>query len=715
MCVLAVVASYAAIVATLALRGLRLPRPAGEVAQRGGARAIARFDRARAALSWLAAMAGRVLIWEVLAIVGLTSLAAYLRFYDLTEFPFGLRGDEASVGILAHQISDVGWIGPYTLSQAGFPLGPVYFYARVIDALGEGIFSLRAGPALLGTAAVPAMYLAARQFASARVAFCAALLLAVSHWHIALSRLAFPVIAWPLMEIVSIGFLAAGMRTRQWPYYLAAGMAAGFCWHSYQAGWLFLVALGVFFVLRLIAPKDASRLREVLLWGILGGGALLASWSMIDYARDPKNDFGTHRELVSVTNTTAYKEAASRSEKIRFWYEREEHYVRQLTWESVPEAATGIGVKPPIDGIALVLICFGALIALWRWRQSAYLLAIVMLPVMSLGAVLTVGEAYRRSFGILPALILLAGVGLGTLWEFTDRLRPARRAAALAVIVAMSATIVYDQIDLQFDSYRNASEIRNVFSPELTYAAAEMAQLPDQTQWYLVTSRAPGNQEIFVFFLGENLSHRTGRSREFGTYSLDIDDTQGPVGFAFLDLYLQDLPRVAARYPGGRVLERSDRYGYLYRIYYLPPGPVRKSQETSVAPVDLTPADGTLALPDGASAPTQVSCVASDQARSFAFYRYSPTFDTYASFRRMDNNPSGDIMAVWLSDGNSVSESGCIATRAFGIPERPLETPEIGFEASGRGVYYVGVALDGSGVVPAIVVHESSRRPNEAN
>jgi hypothetical protein len=647
----------------------------------------------------------RPLALDTIALVALTAVAAYLRFYDLAEFPFGLRGDEATVGILSRLIKSEGWIGPYTVEQAGFPVGPLYFYSIFIDRIDNGVLAVRFGPALLGTATVPVFYIAIRQFASIRVAVCAATLLAVSHWHIALSRIAFPAIGWPLMEVVAIACLVAGMRTRRWWWYLGAGLAAGCCWYTYQAGWLFLVALGGFFVLRVVTVAGVARVQEVMLWGILAGGALLASWEMIEYARDPANRFGDHARGLAVTRTTEYKELDGLSAKVEFWAEREIDYVQSLAWEATPEKATGIGIEPPVSKVLLLLIAAGAVIALWRWRTTPYLLPIVMIPVLTLGAVLTVGDPYRRSFGALPAMLLLAGLALGWAWERADRWPLVARIPTVAAVAALLGFIAFGEVDRHFNAYRDGLRPTSAFLPEATSAAQRMRTLPEETQWYFLTGLTPSGHEVYDYlFADPQALRRKDRSREFGLYGVQLEETQGPVGFAFFDGYVNDVALVVPRYPDGRLLERPDGDTYMYRLFYLPPGPIATRPPEPLAPLDaMRPGEQQLAEH------VSVSCAPTQPPPRFAFYPYRPEHDTFALFARADAAPSGGVMAAWRFADGVLQQVGCANSPAYVIPEKPPGPLELGIEATGGAVYYVGIAINAPGLSPAALVWDVER------
>ncbi|MBI2866428.1 MAG: glycosyltransferase family 39 protein, partial [Chloroflexi bacterium] len=161
----------------------------------------------------------RTWLWEATLVLGLTGLAAFLRIYRLEALPPGLHGDEAHAGIFAQRVLQEGWLGPYLRVALGQPGGTVYVMALVFKFLGASPFAVRLTTALLGTVAVPLMYLLGRQMFNQRVGLVAAALLALSYWHIHFSRIAHPVVSLPLMEIAALYFLFLGLRShRAWAF-----------------------------------------------------------------------------------------------------------------------------------------------------------------------------------------------------------------------------------------------------------------------------------------------------------------------------------------------------------------------------------------------------------------------------------------------------------------------------------------------------------------
>jgi len=53
--------------------------------------------------------------WELIAVILLTAIAAFLRTFRLEEIPAGFHGDEAWGGIEGLRILREGWIGPYAV------------------------------------------------------------------------------------------------------------------------------------------------------------------------------------------------------------------------------------------------------------------------------------------------------------------------------------------------------------------------------------------------------------------------------------------------------------------------------------------------------------------------------------------------------------------------------------------------------------------------
>ncbi|MEX2246974.1 MAG: hypothetical protein WEC75_09830 [Dehalococcoidia bacterium] len=627
---------------------------------------------------------------EPLIVVALTALAAFLRLYRLGELPFGIHGDEALIALEAHRVLDQGWIGPYVTISAGFPSGPLYMIAPALKLFGDSVFSVRLAIALLGTASIPAAYVAFRQAVSWRISAVAAFLIAVSDWHIHLSRLSFLVGAWPFIEMVALGLLLAALRTGRWYLYAAAGAATAFNWYTYDAALLYPIGIAAYLAFRFVFERGMSRRRELVLYAVLGVSALAAAWPMLDYARDPVNDFSSHRRAVSITKRPEYEGVNTPREKLEFFSGRTRDFYKAIAWSPLPDAADGLGVKPPIDAITVALAVLGGAIALWRWRQPAYAIALLMVALMAVGPVTTYVGTYRRSFGMVPFIALLAGTTLGLLWERADSLPAFRRVPALALIGVLLGMMAFSNLNLYFNTFEESRHQRVVFFAEMTTLSEHLATLPDGTYLYFYSLRAQRGSEIRRF-LAPKLDEGIDRSHEFGVFSM-APDRDPPFVYTFMDRYLETLPRVMARYTGGTVTERRDRFGLLYRTYEFPAG-------SRVEGSGLVRFTGDVAPPpdaERAGLPLTASCVRGDrQPLSFMHYHYVPDEDVYAVLRgRSHPLDAGTAMVIWRDDAGVLSEISCAATGSFANENLEDDLPELGLTATTGQRYIVGFVTD---------------------
>ena len=126
-------------------------------------------------------------------------VAFVLRVTWLDKYPAGFTPDEASFGYDAYSILKTGndqWghTLPIVLESFGDFKSPLYAYLTIpsVAIFGLSKFAVRLPNALLGTLAVLVVYLLTKElFKDKKLAVVAALMLAISPWHIMLSRGAF--------------------------------------------------------------------------------------------------------------------------------------------------------------------------------------------------------------------------------------------------------------------------------------------------------------------------------------------------------------------------------------------------------------------------------------------------------------------------------------------------------------------------------------------
>lgn len=206
--------------------------------------------------------------WLVLALILLLGLS--LRLYRLGSYPPGLTWDEAALGYNAFSVlktarDEHGAFLPLVFKSFGDYKPGLYVYAALpsVAALGLNEFSTRLPSALFGVLALWGIYLLANHLfprLSPKIGLLAALLLAVSPWHLYFSRGAWEVNVYVTLLVFSLYFLLKALSSSfpLWPSLLLA-LSTLF---TYQGAKL-LTPLVIFSVLALnlsAAQKVVSRL-----------------------------------------------------------------------------------------------------------------------------------------------------------------------------------------------------------------------------------------------------------------------------------------------------------------------------------------------------------------------------------------------------------------------------------------------------------------------
>lgn len=163
----------------------------------------------------------------IVLLLAVTLLAFLLRFYKLTEDPPSLNWDEVSIGYNAYSILKTGrdeWnqflpihfkaYGEYKLPTQ------IYFSIPAISVFGLNEFGIRITPIFYGTLTVLIMFFLGKQlFQNSPTGLIAAFLLAISPWHIQLTRASFESSFAAFWTTLGIWLLVKGFRDKKWFIY----------------------------------------------------------------------------------------------------------------------------------------------------------------------------------------------------------------------------------------------------------------------------------------------------------------------------------------------------------------------------------------------------------------------------------------------------------------------------------------------------------------
>lgn len=186
----------------------------------------------------------------------ITLVGGVFRTYQLDQIPAGFFCDEASVGFNAYQIAkfgtdEYGTAYPFFFRAFGEYKSPVQIYSTVpfIWLLGLSEFSVRLVSALWGTAAIIALYFLTKELFKnqphkEKIALLSSIFLAISPWHIHLSRVSLEGLA-PMVFFTVLATTYFLKAQRDIHFLFISILLFALAFYSYFPARLFIPALTV--------------------------------------------------------------------------------------------------------------------------------------------------------------------------------------------------------------------------------------------------------------------------------------------------------------------------------------------------------------------------------------------------------------------------------------------------------------------------------------
>lgn len=372
--------------------------------------------------------------WPRLLLLAVILLAAGLRLWHLPGLPPGLYFDEAFNGLDARRLLETGGLPPLFFS-ANSGREPLYIYwqALFVWLLGPKAYALRLASAFAGIVTIPVFYSvnlrilrlllgADTSAAQARCRWLALIgcgALAVSFWHLSLSRLGFRAVLLPPISALALAAFAEAWATGRPAKFRRAGLWLALALYTYTAARVlpatvlaFVAGEGLLWLLssqlrRRQVPPWPGRLRGLgwmaavgllcalpLLLTLLGNPALLSNRTedlSLFSARTP----GT-ADSTGLDGLLANSRAVAGS-----FFTRGDGNLRH-----------NLPGRPFNDPLQALLFLLGAGWLLLALRRPTARLALLWLGGMSLPTVLSIEAPHSlRAVGMLPPLAICYALG----------------------------------------------------------------------------------------------------------------------------------------------------------------------------------------------------------------------------------------------------------------------------------------------------------------
>jgi len=289
----------------------------------------------------------------------------------------------------------------------------------------KGFMLLKLGMAALSTLNIPLMYILGRRVAGRELGLLAALVMAVSYWHVVITRIGLRIAFAPLAATITLLFLYKAVQTGRRNDFLWLGASSGLGLYGYSGFRPMYFVLVLALVLKLLHDAWHGRRSEPPraflprpLARHLAAGAtvmILVAAPLIRFAVDrPFSFWGrTATRMLGTEQAMPHPLAQQLAINVRNGLLMFNLSSDQAWFQAAP-------FRPALERMGGALLVLGVVTALWRlwrfrdWRTG---LLLVTVPVMLSSSIMALSfpnenPSFTRAAGALPAVCLLVALPL---------------------------------------------------------------------------------------------------------------------------------------------------------------------------------------------------------------------------------------------------------------------------------------------------------------
>jgi 4-amino-4-deoxy-L-arabinose transferase-like glycosyltransferase len=609
-------------------------------------------------------------------LAAIVALAAFLRVYRIDALPPSAGYDQAAYALDALEIVD-GARPVFLPSNFGREALFSYLVALVYLVLGDAARAVYVTSALIGVLTIPAVYLAAAELfrplgsggdegiLARWGGLLAALVLAISRWHLSWSRLGMRAILVPLFAATTVWMLWRGLRSGRWWAFVGCGLSLGLSLHTYQAARALplLVLLGYGYV---------AWSRRSLGWRDLGKLATIAVVTLAVFAplavyfvRHP----GSAGQRIAQAAAAGSSEGLGETVRILARQTVEAGRALFVRGDSDPRV-TVLG-RPALNPFLSVALALGIGISCARLRRPAYALLLTWLVGLSAPAILAqYGWVTKRALGATPAVAMLVAVGCLQAWQWArkrrlapKRIRWASRAlGAWAMALLIGGGLIYSGVQTTVGYFRLWAADPDLFT-HFEVGASEIgraiAALPAGERVYL--SPVPADHPGVVLYSGR----RPGVQGYQGRYCMVAVD-RASQDTTYLIAHHDDrqsLPQLAATYPQSQPVSAGVlHYGQPYfSVVRVPAGTASRIVPQHVSNVNWAAPEATIQL--WGYDLDRTSCQPGDRVALTLYWRITAAAEAlaedYTVFVQLlgPDNPATGV-PIWAQDDSEPCRRG---------------------------------------------------------
>jgi len=405
------------------------------------------------------AMSGRSIVirgsWVTWLLLCILVVSFFFHVYRIDATPAEAQSDHVEASEDVRSILN----GDYMIffpRNTGREATQFYLTAALSHIFGYSFFTLKLTMALVGTLNVIPMYFLGKEFLDKRFGLLAAFFMAISYWHVIVSRIGWRIVLAPFWTTVTLYFLLRAFRTGRRNDYLLTGLSLGAGLYGYMSFRVTPVLIVALFVLQGVLQRGLNfQWKRFLINGfLLVVTSMLVYLPMFRYMYDEPRMLW-YRVLTRTTNLERPIEQSSAA----IFIDNVKRALQMFNWMGDGAWTASVPGRPALDYVSGGLFVLGAAYLLYLLlvkRRPIALYLVVAVFVLLLPSTLSIAFPIEnpsniRASGVIPVMVLLVALPLYLVGrQVVDALRGGTGAL---VVVVLGGLLLWQAARLNYRLY----------------------------------------------------------------------------------------------------------------------------------------------------------------------------------------------------------------------------------------------------------------------
>jgi 4-amino-4-deoxy-L-arabinose transferase-like glycosyltransferase len=342
---------------------------------------------------------------EISGFILILILAIFLRVYQIDRIPPGIFVDETNGALEALRILMGNHASPFATGWYEVPNLTFYYMAVIIKIFGANLVGLKAISLIPAILSVVAVFYLGRLLFGPSAGLSTMLFMAVSRWHLTMSRWGWVELMPPLFLILSLYFLIRAFKSRRAIEFVVGGILCGLMLYTYLSARLAVAVILAFCIYWLFANPGGIKKNAQANWmGLLlfwFSAILVVTPLMVTYIKVPFTFINRTQEvsiLNDIKNQNSYQPLVNNiNSYLKLFHQAGDNNPRH-----------NLPGEPELDPITGLLFVIGIGYSIFRFRDTRSGLLWIWLILGLAGGILSAQGESPQSFRTIITVPVIA-------------------------------------------------------------------------------------------------------------------------------------------------------------------------------------------------------------------------------------------------------------------------------------------------------------------